>query len=129
MTLDTALTRWRTREEAQFRSTCTIKRNDGEPVFDPGTGQYTQAEVVVYDGACKVKLAAREGEDVEAGETEVRLLDFILTLPADTAVQKDDRVLVDSSPDTGLAGKQFRVTDVLVTDWQVTRKAVLEEVV
>ena len=130
MTLDTAIARWRSREQRLFRSTCTVTRAAAGRTFDPSTNTYTAAAAAtVYSGPCMVRRTDRSGNDTEAGEREVRLQDLEVKLPADTAVAEGDVVTVTASPDPALVGKTLRVTDVLSDDWQVNRRLAVEEVV
>lgn len=130
MSLDTALARWRSREQTQFRSTCTVTRASGGPrTFDPVANDYADpAPTTVYDGPCKVRRSATAGIDTEVAGREVRLQDLEVILPADTAVAEGDTVTVSSSPDPALAGKTLRITDVLSDDWQINRVVAVEEV-
>lgn len=121
--------RMRSREEAQLIDTVSIVR-PGESVFDESTGTWTNPETAIYTGGAKIRVQGMSvGHDVEAGGGDIRLNTLVLTLPADTAVAVDDQVTVTASQlDADLVDRSFRVTDVLRSSWQVTRKAMLEEV-
>lgn len=128
--LDTAIARFRSRQEALFRDECVITRASGDPVFDEDTGEYTTPDPTeVYEGPCSLRPAGGlVGTDVTAGERELRLSDYVLKLPADTPVLNNDTVeLTRSQYDADLVGRTYRITDVLRDGWQIARKCVVEE--
>lgn len=131
MTLDTAIARFRQRQEALFRDECVIARvSDEEPTFDPDDGDYETPEPdEIYEGPCQVRPAGGlVGTDVIAGERELRLTDLVLKLPVDTPVEKNDQVMVtDSIHDVSLIGRTYRITDVLRDGRQIVRVCVMEE--
>lgn len=128
MSVDSAVAYFRRRERALMTSTGTLVRDDGEPVFDSDTGDYSQPTTTIYTGEALVRANQWEGADTEAGETEVRLRTARIKFPADTPVLRDDRFTVDSSPDARMVGRTFRITDVLVDDWQISGTTFGEEV-
>jgi len=85
------------RREAEGRmiDRCIIRRPGGDPVFDPGTGDYIDPpSTVVYSGKCEVQV--REGlqlREVEAVGTELSLTRKLVKLPDSvTTVKVDDLV-------------------------------------
>lgn len=128
MSVHTAVAFFRRAERALMDSQVTVVRDDGPPTFDSSTGEYTQLTVEIYRGDALVRANQWEGSDTEAGETEVRLRSARIKFPADTLVLRDDRVTVDSSADARMVGRTFRVTDVLVDDWQISGTTFAEEV-
>jgi hypothetical protein len=128
VTIQAAIAFFRQAERQLMDSTVTVVRDDGEPTFDPDTGAYTQPTTTIYTGDALVRASNWEGSDTEAGETEVRLRTARIKFPADTPVLRDDRVTVDASADTRMVGRTFRVTDVLVDDWQISGTTFVEEV-
>lgn len=129
MSLDTAISRFRRRQADLFRSTCTITRPFGEPVFDPGTGTYGQPVTTVYTGRCNVRPMRGSAQDVEAGAIEERVLQYIGKVPVDTPVLRNDTLTVtEAAYDAAFAGRMFNVKDVTADDWQVCRRLTLEEV-
>lgn len=130
MTAEAAALRFRRREEAQLIDTGTLTRGNGEPDFDEATGEWTDSTTTVYTGPAKIRLqGVNVGYDREAGGGDIRVNTLVLTLPGDTDVRVDDRWTTTASPlDTGLVGRTYRITDVLRSTWQITRKAMLEEV-
>jgi hypothetical protein len=128
VTIQAAVAFFRQAERQLMDSTVTVVRDDGEPTFDPDTGAYNQPTTTIYTGDALVRASNWEGSDTEAGETEVRLRTARIKFPADTPVLRDDRVTVDASADTRMVGRTFRVTDVLVDDWQISGTTFVEEV-
>lgn len=130
MSIESAVTRFRAKQAEQFSQTADIYRPVGEPTFTPEDG-YAQPVVTVTAGvACKVTSNERQGQDVQAGETEVRLLDHTIKFPVDTPVEVNDIVEVTASTynplDTGIT---YRITDVDRREWQISRRCVIEEVI
>jgi len=109
-------------------STVEVTRVTGPPSYDPDTGTVTEPTSTIYVGDALVRMNAWEGADVQAGDTEVRLRTARAKLPANTLVLRDDRLRVIASKDARLVGRVFRITDVLVDDWQVSCAVFLEEV-
>lgn len=128
MTVESAIAYFRSRERSFMRAKVTVVRDDGEAVFDSSTGAYSQPTTTVYTGDALVRASNWQGSDTEAGETEVRLRTARIKFPADTPVARDDRVTVDSSADARMVGRTFRITDVLVDDWQISGTTFAEEV-
>jgi hypothetical protein len=129
MGVDAAIARFRRRQEGLFTEEVEVRRPAGEGAFDPDTGLHEGAVPgAVYEGPALVRSFSWEGTDVQTGEREVRLRGARAKFPHDTAVRKDDVVVVTSSRhDGGLAGRRYRITDVLHDGWQIVRVAVLEE--
>lgn len=130
MGLDTAIARFRQRQEELFRSECSITRpSSTKPTLNEVTGALTQAPGnLVYEGRCQLRAATVQSQDIEAGEALVRVRRLVLKLPPDTPVRKDDVVTMTfSEHDETVEGKTFRITDVPHDDWQIARVALLEE--
>lgn len=128
MTVETAIAYFRRRERQLMTSTVEVTRVTGPPSYDPDTGTVTEPLATVYQGDALVRMNAWEGHDVQAGDTEVRLRTARAKLPANTLVLRDDRLRVIASKDARLVGRVYRITDVLVDDWQVSCAVFLEEV-
>ena len=129
MSLETAIAYFAQRQAALFRSSCTITRAT-PGTFNPATGAITPGTpTTIYTGVCLVRPNAWEGSDTQVGQQEVRYRGARLKLPPDTAVEKDDIVVVTASQhDPELVGRSFRITDVPHDDWQIGRVAIREEV-
>lgn len=119
MTLDTAIARFRAHEQDLFRSECVLEWADPD-----GDGTVT----TLYTGGCMIRPAGTVGSDQDQGDNETRVGDYTVKFPADTTVQIGAVVTVTSSPDGGMAGRYFRLTDIPSDDWQVNRKCAAEEV-
>lgn len=130
MSIESAITRFRDRQADQFADEATVSRQDGDLETDPDTGAVTRNFDIVYTGPCKIRPAERTGNDTTAGETEVRLVTMVGKFPVDSDIRTHDVVTVDDSTyDTGMIDRQFRVTDVPADSWQIARVAYLEETV
>lgn len=129
MTVESTIALFRSAERALMSSTVTIVRNVGEPTFDNVTGEFGQDTDPVYTGDALIRSNMWEGSDVQAGQQEVRLRGVRVKLPADTLVRMGDIVTVTDSPDARMDDKVFRVTDVMVDDWQISCTTICEEVV
>ena len=106
----------------------TVVRDSGPPVYDTATGVLTQPTVVVYEGPCLFRSAQWEGAETNAGETQVVRRSNRLKFPADTPVLRSDRATVTASADARLVGRTFRITDVLVDEWQISGTTFAEEI-
>lgn len=111
-------------------ATCTITRpGDGEPVFDPETGTYTDpADVTVYTGSCLVLPTG--GDRVQQfGEGPVVLRSFDVTLSGlDDGVEVGDSITVAHDTDPRLDGMALTVLDVQSSSLPTNRRLVAEEV-
>ena len=130
MSLDTAIRRFRERQESLFRDACTVTRvSEEEAEFNEETGSYSvPSPDEVYSGPCQVRPAGTQGTDVIVGEAEVRFKDSVGKLPVDTPVEVNDIFTVTGSEyDPDLVGREFRITDVLRDGRQIARVVALEE--
>ena len=131
MNVDGALAAGRTAAKARMRGTVRLYRQapDG---FDRATGTTVPgARTTLYDGPARVKpIAQASGEDVQAADREVRLLEYQVSLPWDAAlpsgvrVLPGDRVEVLASPDARMVGLVLWVTGAQFGDqataWRLT---------
>ena len=128
MTLSTHLEFFRQQETDLFSETLTVTR-PGEGSYTAATQTYTAGGTSVYSGGGKIRVQRGVGYDLAVGGGDARLHALTLTLPADTAIAKNDTVTVSASEhDADLVGRTYRITDVLRDGWQITRKAMIEEV-
>ena len=129
MSVRSAIARFRASERALMDTQVTVVRDSGEPAYDPDTGTLTQPTVTIYTGPCLLRAAQWEGAPTEAGETQIVRRSTRIKFPADTQVLRDDRVTVTSSPgDARMPGRTFRITDVVVDEWQVSGLTYAEEI-
>lgn len=139
MTLDTTIQFFRRRRMQQFRAECRIERSAGAGTFNPSTGTVTDlAPTIVYEGVCNVRESQWQGTDIgvvggiASGGRSVEELRFNraeMLFPHDTAVEKDDVVIVTAAThDADLVGQRYRVTDIFLDAWQITRRAMGEKV-
>lgn len=131
MSLDTAIERFRRKQEELFRDEGTVTRLASEGAWNQVTGRYgADTSTEVYDGPCQIRPAeGLVGTDAQVGQKEVRLKDFVLKLPVDTPVREGDTFTCTASEyDADLVSKSFRITDVLRDGRQIARVCVMEEV-
>lgn len=128
---DAALEFFQDRQAEQFTATADIRRPIGEPTLNEDTGQVTQTTETVYeDEPCKVTSNDRAGQDAQAGETEVRLVDSTIKFAIETDVHPNDLVtIVTSIHNPTDVGKTYRTTDVDDREWQISRRCVVEETI
>lgn len=126
--LDAALAAGRAAALELQRETVTLYR-PGEGAFDWSTGTTAPASATaIYSGQARVKPAAQVGEEAEAGEQNVTLRDYIVSLPWSTvpsARPKPGDVLdVSASPDARMVGLRLWVTGVqyssTATVWRIS---------
>ncbi|MEU3665749.1 DUF6093 family protein [Streptomyces virginiae] len=111
------------------RETIALYR-PGDDGFDWSTSTDTpEAATVIYSGPARVKPAAQSrGEEVDAGETNVTLLEYTVSLPWDTTVAQrpavGDLMDVSASPDARMVGLRLWVTGLqyssTATAWRIT---------
>lgn len=76
----------RAEAESRMTDTCRITRpGDGEPVFNPETGQYDDpAPVITYEGKCRIspRQSGASASTATAGDASWQVGEFPLHLPA-----------------------------------------------
>ncbi len=127
--LEAALADGRQAALVLMRDTCTIERKSGERVFDPETGQYTQAWSPVYSGVCRVKNTGGGADSDLAGAQSVTLHRYEVRLPVDASpeVLREDRLTVTSSDDSWLVGRPMEVVDVGYAGTNTARRLTVED--
>lgn len=109
------------------RETVTLYR-PGTPTFDWTTGtDGSAASLVLYAGPARVKPERAEGREVEAGEANVTLRRYTVSLPWSATTPErpavGDLVDVSASPDARMVGLRLWVTDVpfssTATAWRI----------
>jgi hypothetical protein len=130
--LDEALAAGRAAAEELMRDTITLYR-PGPDVFDRETGQTIPGApaVTFYSGKARVKAEQVTESEVQAGEQEVVLRRYTVTLPYSTRLPSSgerpapgDVVEVSASLDQRLVGLRLRVTGVqysgTATAWRIS---------
>ncbi|MFF2522236.1 DUF6093 family protein [Streptomyces liangshanensis] len=103
----------------------------GEREFDWETGTDTPAEgSVLYEGRARVKASAQsKGEEVDAGERNVTLREYVVSVswatePPITRPEPGDLITVNSSPDARMVGLTLWVTGLqyssTATAWRIS---------
>ncbi|MEU0659621.1 DUF6093 family protein [Streptomyces lavendulocolor] len=129
--LESALAAGRKEAEALMRDRITLYR-PGPDVFDRETGATTVGPAVVtfYTGKARIKAEQLADSEVQAGEQELTLRQYKVSLPFSTPLPGSgqrpapgDVVDVLSSPDPRLGGKRLWVTGVqysgTATAWRI----------
>lgn len=131
MNVDGVLAAGRQAAESRMRDTVRLY-SQADDSFDRGTGTTTPgAKTTLYEGKARVKpIAQAAGEDVQASDREVRLLEYQVSLPASTTLPDGVRVLpgmqleVLASPDARMVGLVLWVTGAhfgdQATAWRLT---------
>lgn len=130
MSVDTAISYFRQRQQDLFRDAATVDRPAGTTTFNPTTGQEEpDPPTEMYAGACLIRGVTWEGTDTEAGGDFIRLRRYQIKFPPDTDVQLDDVITPTASTyDASLVGRSFWVTDVLRDGWQIARVVICKEI-
>jgi hypothetical protein len=112
----------------QFRSKCRIERR-AEGDFNDATGKVERpAPAIIYQGRCNVREMQWEGTDAVTGEREVRMQRSELFLPPNVSIREGDVLVVTASKhDADLVGQEYRITDIFLDAWQVSRRAIGEK--
>ncbi|MFF5186462.1 DUF6093 family protein [Streptomyces sp. NPDC000345] len=131
MNVDGALAAGRAAAKARMRDTVRLY-SQGPDTFNRATGTTTPgAKTTLYQGVGRVRpLAQASGEDVQAADREVRLLEYQVSLPWDTPLPGGTRVLpgmrveVLASRDARMVGLVLWVTGGQFSDqataWRLT---------
>lgn len=122
MSVDSFITRMRTRQAELFSSTVTVTRDGGPGTLDEATASYAAPTTTsIYAGAALVRP---EAEAVAVtGATSVEVDEFLVKVPVNTAVEIGDTVTVTASDyDEALVGVGLRVLEVNPDEWQISRR-------
>lgn len=131
MNIDSALAAGRAAANARMRDQVRLYSQAGD-VFDRDTGNTVPgAQTTLYEGEGRVKSVAQaSGEDTQAGEREIRLLEYEVSLPWDTPLPDGVRVLpgmrveVIASQDVRMVGLVLWVTGTQYGDqataWRIS---------
>ena len=85
----------------------------GEDVTDPSTGEVTRGQTVIWSGPCRIRPAATQASETEAGGAELFTYDYLVSIPwAVTEVLEHMRGTVTDCPDLALAGVTMEVQRV-----------------
>ena len=85
----------------------------GEPVTDPNTGEVTRGQQVVWSGRCRIRPAATQATETDAGGLELFTYDYLVSIPwSVTEVIEHHRGTVTFCPDLALAGVTMEVQRV-----------------
>lgn len=127
--LEAALAAGRAAALELMRETVSLFR-PGDDGFDWDTGtDNPAAATVIYAGPARVKPTAQSrGEEVDAGETNVTLREYTVSVPWGTTVGQlpavGDRIDVTASPDARMVSLRLWVTGLqyssTATAWRIT---------
>ncbi|MFF1281053.1 DUF6093 family protein [Streptomyces sp. NPDC058299] len=131
MNLDATLAAGRAAARARMRDTVRLYEQAPD-VFDRTTGNTVPgAQTVLYEGPARVSSVAQAtGQETQAGEREVRLLEYEVSLPWNTPLPAGARVLpgmrmeVTASRDARMVGLVLWVTGAQYGDqataWRIS---------
>lgn len=129
MTVDTAIARFRRRQQDLFRDELTVTRTVGEPEWDINTGEPLHTTTVTYIGSGLVRAQNWQGTKTMYGGDPVTVGDTFARFPPDADVDYGDTITVTASTyDEALVGRTFRVIRPLRDGWQIARKCIVEEI-
>lgn len=117
MLTDGDLTRMRTVAEQALPGTAVIQ--NGTLTSDGGGGN-TEAFTARTGGTVACRVAPLTGREGELGDRITADANYVITLPAGTTVETDDRIVI--------SGITYNVTAVRDRSWEVTRRVEAEKV-
>lgn len=112
-------------------STCRITRASGDGATDPDTGDWDPAgTTVVYTGRCRIVSPPFSHEQVDnGGEAQVTSRRYGVTVEWDAPEPRvGDVVELLEAADPLLAGREFRIVDVVFSSEQWQRNLACEEI-
>lgn len=134
MNIDGVLAAGRAAAESRMRDEVRLYQQD-PGVFDRDTGTAVPgAKHVLYEGMARIKpIAQAAGEDVQAGDREVRLLEYQVSLPTSVQLPPGTRILpgmqveVLASPDARMVGLVLWVTGANFGDQTTAWRLITED--
>ena len=126
MSVASVLARGRVAAERLMTDTCTITR-PGVRTWDAASGTYTQTSATVYTGKCRVRVLTPGDETAQAGEEQVSLWRYVVSVPLTVDPRLNDEVALDTSADATLVGRVLRVRQVTRGSQITARRMVCEE--
>ncbi len=134
MNLDSVLAAGRAAARARMRDTVRLYAQAPD-TFDRTTGTTVPGiQTTLYEGAGRVKpIAQAAGEETQAAEREVRLLEYEVSLPWETPLSEGTRVVpglrleVASSPDARMAGLVLWVLGAQFSDQATAWRLIAED--
>lgn len=132
MSVDTAVTYFRRRQQELFRDEATVSRptpNDAGVINTSSNVWTPTAATVIYTGPCLLRAFTWQGTSDESADQYVRVRGLVAKFPVDTDIRRDDTIVASvSTYDVSLIGIGFRVTDAFRDGWQIVRKIICEEI-
>lgn len=87
---------------------CRIMRPSEERTFDPATGDYTNSEVLIYEGICQFKSWSSLGQRIgNSASRELTLMMYEVLIPYEEQandVSESDTVYITESQDSWVIG-------------------------
>lgn len=118
------LKRRRKAAERLMVDSCEVRRGNGEPVFNPETGQYESAGALSYTGRCKVQSIRPQAATPEAGGAVFTVVGSEVHVPAGTDIQDGDVVKITASAlSPSLVGVELRVQGFIPDTWDTAYRA------
>lgn len=128
MSRASVLARGRAAAQAGMVDTCTIRRvtHTQTSTID---GAVTYDYATVYNGPCRIQQTTAQGQEEEAGEARLVLLNLQLQLPMTvTGLQEADQVTLTASVnDPDLVGRVFLIRDLAHKSEATARRVQITE--
>lgn len=105
----------------------TLTRRTGTRTWDPESGTYTQDTTTVYSGPCRVRVLTTTDRTVQAGEEQVSLWRYLVSVPFNVEPELHDDFVLTASADPTLVGRLTRVVQVTRGTHVTARRMVCEE--
>jgi hypothetical protein len=108
MSLESTLRAGRKVRRLLMTERCQIKRPSEERTFNPETGEYTNSEVLIYEGICQFKSWSSLGQRIgNVANREMTLMMYEVLIPYEEQtndVSESDIVYITESQDSWVIG-------------------------
>jgi hypothetical protein len=116
MSLQSTLRDGRKHRKSLMTERCQIKRPSEERTFDPETGEYTNSEVLIYEGICQFKSWSSLGYRLgNVADREMTVMNYEVLIPYEeqtNEVGESDIVYITESQDSWAVGKPLPIYSV-----------------
>lgn len=125
----------KTAVERLMDDTCTIIRpaTTGEMLLSQETGELAASlgnpRIVIYEGICKVKLKSSNRFTMGDSDEAKRRYEGSIVLEADPIQVGDLWEHTSARRDDQLVGRTFKVVEIVLSSFAISRKVTLEELV
>ena len=100
---------------------------DADPEWDEESGEYGDADAVVYEGRCKVQTFQAFEAEPEAGGAQRVVQRYYLHVPVSAGVfLPGDRAEITASSNPNLIGNVYVVAAAHEKDWQTAQRLLVD---